>query len=215
MLTDPELISSNCPVISINQQWFKKKKRSKNVKILLAHLWLSICIFLFVHILIKHTFCNCSNSWQYSFKYQMNPPPGAETMTSLQETFSSRKKKFSVDFLLELLVCMAPLKLVRWLATPLSSLHRSLAVMLLPFEVCEVCCVCHSHANQGDNPSHLFSETSVHGLRLYSGIAQLPHLALILKGLEDSKEAIFRGLLDMLVETLCSLMNIGFSTGAG
>ncbi|CAK6958181.1 hypothetical protein EYF80_014201, partial [Scomber scombrus] len=90
----------------------------------------------------------------------------------------------------------------------------SLAVMLLPFEVCEVCCVCHSHANPGDNPSHLFSETSVHGLRLYSGIVQLPHMALILKGLEDSKEAIFRGSPDMLVETLCSLMNIRFSTGA-
>lgn len=53
-----------------------------------------------------------------------------------------------------------------WLATPLSSLHRSLAVMLQPFEVSEVFCVCHSHANPGDNPGHLFSETSVHGLRL-------------------------------------------------
>lgn len=135
-------------------------------------------------------------------------------MTSLWETFSSRKK-FSMDFALELLVCMAPLKLPHQLATPLSSLHRSLAVMLLPFEVCEVCCVFHSHANPGDNPSHLFSDTSVHGPRLYSGTVQLPRSTLILKGLEDGKEAIFRGSLDMLQQTLCSLMNIHFSANAG
>ncbi|KAI4829083.1 hypothetical protein KUCAC02_023145, partial [Chaenocephalus aceratus] len=44
--------------------------------------------------------------------------------------------------------------------------------------------------NPGDNPSHLFSETSVHGPRLYSGYVQLPCSALILKGLEDGMEAI-------------------------
>ncbi len=110
---------------------------------------------------------------------------------------------------------MAPLKLAHKRATPLSSLHRSLAVMLLAFEVCEVCCVCHSHANPGDNPSHLFSETSVHWPRLYSGTVQLPRSTLILKGLEDGKEAIYRGSLDMLVQTLCSLMNTRFRVGAG
>ncbi|KAK5869785.1 hypothetical protein PBY51_024476 [Eleginops maclovinus] len=110
-------------------------------------------------------------------------------MTSLQQILLSRKK-FSLDFVLEVLVCLAPLKLACQLATPLSSLHRSLAVMLLPFEVCEVCCVCHSHANPGDNPSHLFTETSVHRPRLYSGTVQLPCSALILKGLEDGMEAI-------------------------
>lgn len=99
-----------------------------------------------------------------------------------------------MDVLLEVLVCMAPLKQPRQLATPLSSLHRSLAVMLLPFEVGEVCSVCHSHANLGDNPSHLFSETSVRRPRLYSTKAQLLYFALILKGLEDGNEAIFRGL---------------------
>lgn len=109
---------------------------------------------------------------------------------------------------------MAPLKLVHQLATPLFSLHRSLAVMLLVFEVCEVCCVCHSHANPRDNPSHLFSETSVHRPRLYSGTVQLPHSTLILKGLEDGKGAIFSGLHDMLVKTLCPLINIGFSIDA-
>lgn len=103
-----------------------------------------------------------------------DPPTVVEAMTSLWHRSHNRKKSFSVDFVLEVHVCVAPLKVARLLATPLSSLHRSLAVMFLAFEVCEVCCVCHSHANPGDNPSHLFSETSVCGPRLYSGTAQLP-----------------------------------------
>ena len=125
------------------------------------------------------------------------------------------EKKFSRDSVMKVLVCMAPVKLPHSLATPLSSLHRSLAVMLLPFEVCEVCCVFHSHANPGDNPSHLFLDTSVRGPRLYSSTVQLPRSTLILKGPQDGKAAIFRGLLDMAVQTLCSLMNMRFSGSAG
>ncbi|TNN75555.1 hypothetical protein EYF80_014201 [Liparis tanakae] len=82
--------------------------------------------------------------------------------------------------------------------TKLSSVTKSLAVMVLPFDVCEVCCICHNHANPGDNPSHLLSETSVHRPRLYFGTVQLPCSTLILKGLEDGIKTIFRGSLDML-----------------
>lgn len=125
----------------------------------------------------------------------------------LRETFRSGKvfSVLSVDWKSLSAWCL-------WssFATPLSSLHRSLAVMLLLFEVCEVCCVCHCHANPGDNPSHLFPETSVHGPRLYSSTIQFTRSTLILKRLEDGKESIFRGSLVMLVQTLCSLMNIQY-----
>lgn len=95
--------------------------------------------------------------------------------------------------------------------------------MLPSFEVCEVCCGCHSHANPGDNPCQLFSGTSVHSPRLYSGTVQLPGstlLTVILKGLEFGKESIsektfLETIFDLLVKTLCSPMNIRFSTNAG
>ena len=95
--------------------------------------------------------------------------------------------------------------------------------MLPSFEVCEVCCGCHSHANPGDNPSQLFSGTSVHSPRLYSGTVQLPGSTLstvILKGLEFGKESISEKpfsetIFDLLVKTLCSPMNRRFGTNAG
>lgn len=69
--------------------------------------------------------------------------------------------------------------------------------MLLPFEVCEVCGVCHSHANPEDNPSHLFPETSVHGAEALLGLRSAASLDSDPQGLWHGREAIFRGLLDV------------------
>lgn len=48
------------------------------------------------------------------------------------------------SFLIGEVVRVTSAKLASCLATPLSPLCRSLAVLLLPFEVGKVCCVCHS-----------------------------------------------------------------------
>lgn len=117
------------------------------------------------------------------------------------ESIVERKKKKSVS-LLEVLAR----RLWSELATCLSSLCRSLAVMLLSFEVCEVCCDCQSHANPRDNPSHLFPGTSVHRPELYSATAQLlasGFSILILRAPKDGTRLFLETLFRLFLTRLC------------
>lgn len=138
----------------------------------------------------------------YFTAWVSNDPPTAATMTSLWCRIHCRKKKEKSASLLEVLAR----RLWSKLATCLSSLCRSLAVMLLSFEVCEVCCDCQSHANPWDNPGHLFPGTSVHRPELYSATAQLPASGfsiLILRAPKDGTRLFLETLFRLFLTLLC------------
>lgn len=136
----------------------------------------------------------------YFMAWVSNDPPTAATMTSLWYRVHCRKKKVSPCWKSLQGACEASS------ATCLSSLCRSLAVMLLSFEVCEVCCDCQSHANPWDNPGHLFPGTSVHRRELYSATAQLPGSGFsipILRAPKDGTRLFLETLFRLFLTRLC------------